>query len=918
MDVTSAVRTLRRSMSRSPSTKFLSRSASNTSDSSNSQQPSPQSPCRRFGLTPPRRTSSSAFAQSAPPNAFSQQANTSQQSNFTPLRPTGRLSLRSAKAKLSTPSRPLSRLRASPKSPLRRALNTTTDLGNSSLSAIFSSASSSTGQENVAVVARSPPRRRNLDKPTRHSLHLDVSGASQHAFLKALDANKSPSMNSTGALKRSDATMNLDQPDQGSPMAKRRSLHGFSSLAQTPDTVSTTKAVVTASGFEIHEDMSSEYELATTTSGSSSDLLPSSPGAGSHLPQRSSSLRKTTLQQRYGDKTSLSRRSGERHLAQMAADSASPARSRPRLSSDHFLPPQVPRDSPFNSRIPLPSASAHPLETSKPHPLSKTLTTSSSGGNLEEEQPPLYAAVKPVETAKPHPFSKSLPVGATRPTARPLHDHTKAVATPSGSGQLWLNAFNSTGLISKVNRNFEEEAEKKIVPPDTPCKKHSNPFATYPPKFSSVMKKKDNNRKSFGGIPSTPFNSTPGQAPDTFGKPGKGLAIFQRGSALRSSRRGSILGLDDDDDRKLLGETSEMPNATETDVPPTPTRNTLTPSGSNLSQQSLESPSANRTQPAPTSAVRPPISRESTGKSTQGNSKLSVDSSHEMSDGESVLVSTGLVQSSIHTMMPPTSFGRSRAKHGSRTPAPSLSAIQIPDASRTMIAKMNSSNAASPVDGRRTPQTPQEGYLPWDASRLSISQTSNGFAGDTMPPPMTPTGARDLRSSTSIFVTPANVRTQNLDIDSSLTGRFDKVEYIGKGEFSSVYRVAVTNHRQNALDALSGTPQAAKSQSLGRESIFAVKKSRHPYTGPKDRDVKLREVRILQALTHAEHVVRYIDSWEHSSHLYIQTEFCEEGTLANFLGNVGCGGRLDDFRIFKMLQDLCLVCYTLMIFDAQD
>jgi mitosis inhibitor protein kinase SWE1 len=122
-----------------------------------------------------------------------------------------------------------------------------------------------------------------------------------------------------------------------------------------------------------------------------------------------------------------------------------------------------------------------------------------------------------------------------------------------------------------------------------------------------------------------------------------------------------------------------------------------------------------------------------------------------------------------------------------------------------------------------------------------------------------------------------------------------------------VYRVAVTNHRQNALDALSGTPQLAASQNLGRESIFAVKKSRHPFTGPKDRDVKLREVRILQALTHAEHVVRYIDSWEHSSHLYIQTEFCEEGTLDKFLGNVGRGGRLDDFRIFKMLQDLCLV-----------
>jgi mitosis inhibitor protein kinase SWE1 len=476
------------------------------------------------------------------------------------------------------------------------------------------------------------------------------------------------------------------------------------------------------------------------------------------------------------------------------------------------------------------------------------------------------------------------------------------VATPNGSSQLWLGAFNSTGLISKVNRNFEEEADKKMVPPDTPCKKHSNPFATYPPKFNSILKK-ENNRKSFGGIPSTPFSSTPSQAPDTFGKPGKGLAIFQRGTALRNSRRGSILGLEEED-RKLLGEPSDSGAIGDGDVPPTPTRNTLTPSGSNLSQQSLESPSANRTQ-APMSAVRPPISRESTSKSTQTYTELRADAMGEVSIGDIKSESNRLSLPSASSKLPPLSFGMSRATQGWHFPPPLLSITSFVDSSRKTDAKMNVANLASPVDGRRTPQTPQEGYLPWDTSRLSISRTANG--DDSMPPPMTPTGARDLRSSTSIFVTPANVRTQNLDIDSSLTGRFDKVEYIGKGEFSSVFRVSLTNHRQNALDALSGAPQLDMSHSPARGSIFAVKKSRHPFQGPKDREAKLREVKILQALTHAEHVVHYVDSWEHNYHLYIQTEFCEEGTLDKFLGNVGRGGRLDDFRIFKMLQDLCLV-----------
>ena len=145
-----------------------------------------------------------------------------------------------------------------------------------------------------------------------------------------------------------------------------------------------------------------------------------------------------------------------------------------------------------------------------------------------------------------------------------------------------------------------------------------------------------------------------------------------------------------------------------------------------------------------------------------------------------------------------------------------------------------------------------------------------------------------------------------MDIDASLYSRFDKVEQVGKGEFSTVYRVTKLEH-PNAFAMGNVTPSDAATRSPAKGQVFAVKKSRHSYHGPKDREVKLREVQTLQALTHAEHVVQYVDSWEHNFHLYIQTEFCEEGTLDKFLGNVGRGGRLDDFRIYKILQDLCLV-----------
>lgn len=624
MDVSSAVRSLRRSISRSPS-KFLSRTSSQSSDSS--RQASPQSPCRRFGATPQRQYISPSQPQTAPPAVTSAHATTLQQSSvLTPLRPSVRLSLRSAKSAKasSTSSRPLARARASPKSPLKRALSATPDSGNLGQPSASSSPTSTTprGQEN-----KSSPRsvHSNSDKPSRHSFHLDVSGSSQYDALKTLETPSSePYMvSTTGALKRSDATMNLDYPNQGSPASKRRSLHGITGLAQSGEFNIFGTNTSSSQSFDIHEDSHSpEYELTGTINAPSSSTNLNrepfaSPSPVANLPKRSSSLRKSTLQQRYGDKSSWGRRSGERQLAQMGGDISTPARSRPRLSTDHFLPPQVPRDSPFSAGSPLPNASIHPMEGKgqhQPHPLSKTLTTSTSGNSLTEE-PSLYApASKVAEKPKPHAFSRSLPLNATRPTARSNNEHTKAVATPSQSHQLWIAAFNSTGLISKVNRNPEEEADRKIAPPDTPCKKHSNPFATFPPPVGSAIKRKGNNRNSFAGIPSTPFHPSSSRAPDAFGQPAKGLSIFQRGSASNGSRRGSILSLEGED-RKLFCDTNDLPSVLDGDVPPTPTKTTtLTPSLSNLSEHSLESPSANRTFALPLSAVKPAPSRESTSK----------------------------------------------------------------------------------------------------------------------------------------------------------------------------------------------------------------------------------------------------------------------------------------------------------------
>jgi len=65
-------------------------------------------------------------------------------------------------------------------------------------------------------------------------------------------------------------------------------------------------------------------------------------------------------------------------------------------------------------------------------------------------------------------------------------------------------------------------------------------------------------------------------------------------------------------------------------------------------------------------------------------------------------------------------------------------------------------------------------------------------------------------------------------------------------------------------------------------------------------------VHTLRTLGQSDHTVELFDSWEDKNHLYIQTEFCEEGSLDGFLNQVGRKARLDDFRIWKIMLEMAL------------
>lgn len=898
VDVTAAVRSLRRSLSRSPSKLNLARAYSQSSDGSLS--PNSPSPCRIIQRPMPPA--------SAPHLSYQH----TQAGLSTPFRSGVKLSLRSGKPKAAS-AKPISRAtRLSPKSPVKRVLSNTSDSGNSTSSSSPPPPDGLPGQENNIFanfpLALSPTSRKSSDKhQSRHSMHLDVSGASKTTFPRLFDfkADTIPS-NSVSPLKRSDAFMSPDQANPGSPVAKRRSLHGISGASVSEPNVFDASSPVPES-FEILEDPSKEYELGTDSSSPIEQMASPTP---SGMPRRSDSLRRSTLQQRQGERSSWGRRQGEKHLAQLGAEASTPnARNRPRVSLDQFVQPALPRDSPFSTQPPLPNPSLHVLERPnlqpQPHPLSRSVTTSSSNSSLADDSPTHI----PVQFEKPraHPFAKSLPVG-TRP---PIENGNKNAATPAyKAARPFQDAFKSTGLISKVNRNPEfgqsTFGESKAVMPDTPCKKPIYPSNTYPPSSGGG---KGRHRHSFGS-PSSPF--APGRK-DNFvlGEP----SLF-RPFQSPHTRKNSLFNFDSDIDTQNF--------ADNVDFPPTPTKSVLFRSLGNPKTVGEASPFVKSSAPATVSALgfrdahqlpdplckSPPFIKSSI--------KTDVAEFTPSKAAHLNAVFGGGVSSSVPKHL---SFGESRTLRGSRAAPASLlklhSTPTFSHQSKNEFAKTLPTLTASPLGpfeklGAHTPKTPRDSstLVPPDPSSLSISNhdaPSNTLFGSF--PPATPTsrqvdhfGFADRRMS----ITPVNGQGPS-DVDLVLNSLFDQVELVGKGEFSQVFKVTESSSPANIV-AQQGTPGTPPTPSQAR--VFAVKKTRLPFFGAKDREAKLREVNILQALRGRAHVVQFVDSWEKQFHLYIQTEYCEEGSLSEFLGSVGSAGRLDDFRIWKIMVEIATVSKT--------
>ncbi|KAJ3154557.1 hypothetical protein HK101_001613 [Irineochytrium annulatum] len=122
---------------------------------------------------------------------------------------------------------------------------------------------------------------------------------------------------------------------------------------------------------------------------------------------------------------------------------------------------------------------------------------------------------------------------------------------------------------------------------------------------------------------------------------------------------------------------------------------------------------------------------------------------------------------------------------------------------------------------------------------------------------------------------------------------FKPVSKLGRGSFADAFKV------QNKADL----------------KLYAVKKSRIPFSGSMDREDKLEEIEIMWLVRDGPQIVKIMNAWEQNGLVYLQMELCERGNLCNYLEENCRASPIDEFRIW---QTLCEVTMALDHIHALD
>ncbi len=625
----------------------------------------------------------------------------------------------------SAPFRSSPRTRTSnSKSPRRRALADSTDIGNSSP---FMGRQAS-GQENTPVRQPSIESFDTMDIDRRFNVN---DKPIKFDFARLPDLSPAPLAKSS-PLKRNDGLMSTNDENRSSPVAKRRSLHGVSSLDNDFESI-----------FDVPSAPRTVQDEAPTTSNDTTNAFAFSSPVSTQSPvRRTSSLRKSTLSQRM----SSTPRAKPAYDGEFAIPGAAASKTRNRMSLDSSIgssstPVQNPfRKSTFDAgRMGLPQA---PFRNGpQPHPLSYAQTPSSAspgahlGTPMAPPRAPLFAGRNYGTQATPassnHLFTRSLPIGIGRPqSSESNEDSHDSFDTPFKAAPPAPVAF-STGLLSKKNRNVDEPAGGAgiYIMPDTPSKRQSYPPAATDRTENLETPLVKRTGSLFGdfaqshhqfGTPSTPFSTSVSKfSTDSFDKR---RSIF--GDVENSlQRRGSFISVDGDADDDAQPDTQS------------PTANRMTDSQSSTDDMP----------PTPT-------------KPSGGSSRRSKESS---------------LRRKTFRQRPSLGTDTFAAPETNDRPSPS-----------------------GGLFGGPSPHTPSESFAPLDASRLSISGNRrdsfpfNSSFGSF--PPATPTTPRDSSAFFSSVQGAIPIGLTKNDVDESLSARFHDIKPLdgGEGEFSQVYRVS--------------------------------------------------------------------------------------------------------------------------------
>ena len=735
-------------------------------------------------------------------------------------------------------------------------------------------------------------------------------------------------------LKRSDGVMDLEAASFGSPRShKRRSLHGATSFGGDFNVFD---QGLDGAQSDSAESSAAERSLEEIQRDAGLALASTWPAQVANSPQRRPfSLRKSTLNQRAAG-PGRSRLFPETHRDSNQSSALTRARSRMSLDGAQLPLRSMDFDSPFrrsNANDPpvLFQQPAQKLHQSapKPHPLSHALTPSSSTSSMMDDSSQKIAPALTLQQADivkmPPGFSQSLPIGAVRPVVESETDVGQTAAhdfaTPAAykMARPLPQAFMSTGLISKRNRNMDMPPGNLFAStnmPDTPSKKAAHFVIAPSPAPVSALGKLSKPQHEFGS-PTTPFGGyVPKKSPESFGK---GVNIFgSQVGAVQLTRRGSFVSLVGDDID--CSPTQRLESQSGDDLPPTPTKSTSTtvrPQSKGKSNSLRSSLFGRRTSLGPDTFASPADDAHSPPDEDTSKYKPPFETPcarYERRIHPAAFDDRAMPCITFTTCTSPSDLcDRHQSEPYERvavSPSPLVrrtrrSLPHLDEYQKTYTYTTTHLATGPPtieeVIEKHSPRTPHESCTPPDPSSLSISvdarpSTAWGH-GRISFPPATPTGPKDLFSSTlSYGQSHASSGYFANDVDTALTSRFGQVTTSGIGEFSQVYRVEKPH---------TGGMSAPQQTLMPSGKVWAVKKSRKPYTGNKDRQSKMREVQILRALKGHEHIIEIVDHWEAKSHLYIQTEFCENGNLKDFLINTGYKGRLDDFRIWKILLELC-------------